>query len=402
MIPIRNFLGANPINHCRYNEKYLLHLLRLKQRGSKASLARQTGLTAAAVGGIIKSLQEKGLVETVGKVQGDMGQPATLFSLSKGGAYGLGVSINRGHIETVLVNFVGDVVASSKHEIILPSPQEALALVLKDIDALVSSVASNISSRIAGIGVAQPYNIGSWKQDNADWSAWDSFNLAAMLSSGTGIAAYSQNDVNAAAIAEMIYGANTGHDDFVYAFFGGSQVQSFGGGLILNGECHNGASNNAGDIGLIPVPLGVIPTSGSKDGHATTFLTNRCSLHSLVRYLRSEGAAIQNAEEFHLAINQYPKATTVWINDCVNALESAVYAIQAIVDIPELVIDCEDSDLPIVKRIIQQLGIKIAGFHHRGLIMPSVRKGTFGSAAAAIGAATLPLDSSFSPKATAP
>lgn len=94
----------NPIQSCRYNERLVLHLLRISPHASKATLARVSGLTAAAIGGIISSLIQKGLVMKTGKRQGDLGQPATLLKLCPEGAFGIGVSINRGSIETILIN----------------------------------------------------------------------------------------------------------------------------------------------------------------------------------------------------------------------------------------------------------------------------------------------------------
>ncbi len=397
---MQNRVASNPIVNCRFNEKYILHLLRLKQRESKANLARETGLTAAAVGGIISSLQEKGLVEKVGKVQGDMGQPATLFSLAREGAYGLGVSINRGHIETVLINFVGEVVVTKKHTMILPTPDIALDLIHKDLSSLLESLPSSVMERIAGIGIAQPYNIGSWKQEShTDWHQWDDFDLALELEKLTGLPTVTQNDANAAAIAELIYGVGVKSEDFIYLFFGSPLVQSLGGGLVLDGDCRNGASWNAGDIGLLPVEPGAITTSHSKLGHSTTFLTNRCSLHSLVVYLRSEGATIESQAELSTAMEAMPQAVTAWVEDCVSALEIAVYAFQSIVDVPEFILDCEDDDLALVTRIIERLKQKLEDTPLRGLTMPKIRKGSFGSDASAIGAATLPLDSTYSPKA---
>lgn len=391
------------IGSCRYNEKYLLHILRLKQRDSKANLARETGLTAAAVGSLIKSLQDKGLVENVGKVQGDMGQPATLFSLSKNGAYGLGVSLNRGHIETVMINFVGEIVASKKHDLILPSPEEAQAIIIEDIRVLLDAAPAEVGPRIAGIGVAQPGQMGSWSQGDRDWSDWDEFDLAAQLSQAFRFPAYSQNDVSAAAIAELIYGGSPATNDFLYVFFGGSQVQSFGGGLILNGECRDGGAGNAGDVGLIPVGPSTLygdSAAASEDdkGLNADFLTHRCALSSLVTYLKSEGFSIENAEDFHRVIALEPERVGRWLSDCVMAFERAIFAIQAVVDVPELIIDCEDADAYLIERVIEGLKARLASNLYTGIHFPQIRKGGFGSDASAIGAATLPLDSSFSLK----
>ena len=390
--------AANPINNCRYNEKYVLHVLRLKQRESKANLARLTGLTAAAVGGIIKSLEEKGLVENVGKLQGDMGQPATLYALAPEGAYGIGVSVNRGDIETVIINFVGEVVASRKHPMILPAPEAVLAMVLEDIDELADSLLKNISFSIAGVGVAQPYYIGSWSDDNQGWKAWDDFDLAAALSKKIGLPAFTQNDANAGAIAELIYGKEQDSKDFLYIFFGSPLVQSLGGGLVLNGECRNGAHGNAGDIGQFPMPVGSIPTSVARQGEQMTALAFRSSLNSLVKHLRASGEEIQSRDQFKQAIERKSFEVDQWLDDCLDGLEMAVFGIQGILDVPEIVVDCEDEDAELVSKIINGLGLRLGQSSASGMELPILRKGNYGSQAGAIGAATLPLDSTFSPK----
>ena len=395
-----NFLNStnSPISHCRQNEKLVLHMLRQLHRESKANLARLAGLTAAAIGGIVTSLEEKGLIHNVGKIQGDMGKPATLYALLPEGAYGIGVSINRGYIETLLMDFVGQVVASKKHSIILPSPKAVLALVLEDITHLVEPLSASISSRIVGVGVAQPYNIGSGADDNEDWSAWDDFSLANALSSTIGLPALTQNDANAGAIAELIYGGKPEAKDFLYFYFGSPMVLSLGGGVVLNGECRNGVSGNAGDIGLMPMPIAGKYSGLLAQEEEPQLLTHSASLHSLVCYLRHQGACIETRNDFNACLPEYSSSVDTWLDKCVYALAIAIQSFQALVDVPEIIIDCEDSDAVLIGRIIEGLETSLALCSHRGFIMPSIRKGAFGSQASAIGAATVPLDACFSPK----
>lgn len=386
----------NPIEACRHNEKVVLHLLRLHKSASKASLARLTGLTAAAIGGIISELSSKGLVMEAGKRQGDMGQPATLFRLAPGGAYGFGVSINRGSIETLLINFVGEIVSVRKHNIILPEPENVVQIVLGDLEELAEEEALENCTRIAGIGIAQPYHLASW--DSEAWENWDTFDLSGALRKATGIPTLSENDGNTAALAELTYGLGREEEEFIYLYLGPALVKSFGGGVVLNGRHRRGYTGNAGDIGLMPVPPSKLPTSKPSDGYDGTFLTSRASLFSLVQYLRHCGAEIETHVALEKAIAAYPEQVNEWLEDSVAALETAVHGIQAVLDVPYVVIDGEDEDQGIICRIIDGLGGRLSSAYKKSRPTPKVKRGSFGSQAAAIGAATMPLDSHFSPK----
>ena len=74
--------GSNSANLRLYNERLLLQALRRSQPTAKADLARQANLTSTAVGSIIASLEEAGLIEHTGRrLEGQRGQPASLIRL---------------------------------------------------------------------------------------------------------------------------------------------------------------------------------------------------------------------------------------------------------------------------------------------------------------------------------
>ena len=107
--------GSNSANVRRYNERLLLQALRRTEPASKADLARLANLTSTAVGSIIASLGEAGLIEFTGRrLEGQRGQPASLIRLDPRGAFGIGVRLDRTSIETVLVNFAGEVLARAR------------------------------------------------------------------------------------------------------------------------------------------------------------------------------------------------------------------------------------------------------------------------------------------------
>lgn len=385
----------DPTINCRYNERLVLHLVRTQKSASKASLARMSGLTAAAIGGIITSLQRKGLVEPAGKFQGDMGQPATLFRLVPEGAFGLGLSINRGSIETLITNFIGEKVTSRKHDMILPEPHVVMDIVSRDIAELREQLGEEFNNRIVGLGVAQPFHLGSWPHESAEWHSWRNFDLNEQIKVSCGIQVFGENDANAAALAELVYGLGQVNEDFVYFYFGSAMVASLGGGVVLSKEIRRGFTGNAGDIGLMPCPAGKLAKTEAGE---TTNLISRVSLYSLAQHLASSGARVDSHEEFTEAAVEYEAEVNTWLADCAEALKYAMQGIQAVVDVPVIVFDCEDRDKAIVGKIVEQLDAQLSAINHPSQPMPLVRLGTLGSKAAAVGAATLPLNHYFSLK----
>ncbi len=79
------------------------------------------------------------------------------------------------------------------------------------------------------------------------------------------IPAFLQNDANACALAEWLFGAGQGTENMVFMTFG----TGLGAGLILNGRLYEGTNGNAGEIGHIRLedegPFG-FGKSGSFEG----------------------------------------------------------------------------------------------------------------------------------------
>lgn len=71
--------------------------------------------------------------------------------------------------------------------------------------------------------------------------------LAEEIGSVVGVPVVVENDVNAAAMGEAMFGAGRGCDDFVCLTYG----TSIGGALYLNGGLYRGSRNMAGEIGHV-------------------------------------------------------------------------------------------------------------------------------------------------------
>jgi predicted NBD/HSP70 family sugar kinase len=381
----------------RASQRLILQCLRRGGEASRADLARASGLTNTAIGGIIKQLDEAGLVRATGKRHaGQRGQPATMLGLDPRGAFALGVRLDRSRIETVITDLAGGILGQRMHVQTLPAPDHTLMIVSEDIDALVRLIPPHRRQRIVGVGVARPYGLGSWLTEldpPRDVSApWDPIEFAAALERRCGLPVLEENDGNAAAIAELFHGHGRTLDNFLFVFIG----PAIGGGIVLNGSCLRGATRNAGDLGVIPVPASRLDSAPRRPGN--DILLGRASLNALARHLRFRGIADRSLEDMP-AGGDGEKAVLEWLDDCVDALIQPLLAVRALLDVSTAVID---SDLPPawIERLIARAGLALAAAAAEARTPPLLVRGSFGTMAGALGAATVPLFLNFGPGAS--
>jgi len=381
----------------RYNERLLLQVLRRGGEASKADLARRTHLTSTAVGGIIQSLEQSELIVFTGRTEGQRGQPATLIDLNPKGAFGIGVRLDRDRIETALLDFGGQILARRVHDRILPSPQETLTLIQADIEAVLATITPEERERLTGIGVAQPFNLGAWLREldleNPDFHAWDEVDFPYELGEATGLPVFSENDGNAAAIAELFYGCGREFDDFIYVFMG----PVIGCGVALDGDCLRGVTGNAGDIAVMPVPPSRLASARPSAGR-WDLLLSRASLNALTRHLRHAGVRVDSHADLERHIRAHHPAVEEWVEDCIDALTPALRSALAILDVPVVVFDA-DVDGGLVALLMRRLAEALAETAPEARGVPELVRGSFGSDAGAVGAASLPMFFSFSPRA---
>lgn len=391
--------GTNSVQLRRYNERLVLQTLRRAGEASKAELARLADLTNTAIGGIIAQLERDGLIVSLGKRHdGGRGQPATLYRLAPKGAYGIGVRLDRRSMEAVLIDFGGAVIARRSHDGLLPAPAEALRVARRDVEELLAVLAPADRPKLAGIGLAQPYNLGAWLHQldlpPADFAAWDMVDFAAMLEAATGLPVFGENDGTAAAVAELFYGIGRSIDDFLYLFIG----PAIGGGVVLGGDCLRGPTGNAGDVALLPVGPGRLASAPSPADGRDILLT-RASLNALARHLAFHGLPGGGRADLKAAIAAGRPAVAEWVGDCVDALTDAIWSAAALLEVRSVIIDA-DIDDGLIDALIGRLQARLAATVPEAGQPPRLLHGSFGCDAGAIGAASLPMFFSFSPRAS--
>ncbi len=382
----------------RHNERLLLQILRRAGEASKADLTRRTHLTSTAVGTISRSLQDSELVVPTGRrTEGQRGQPASLMKVNAKGAFGIGVRLDRDLIETALVDFDGAILGRRVHSRPLPAPRDTMALVQGDIGALLADLGPAERERVSGIGVARPCKLDAWLREldlsGRDFAAWQSFDFASALEARTGLPVFSENDGNAAAIAELFFGCGSRFGDFIYLFIG----PVIGCGVALDGSCLRGVTGDAGDIAVMPIPPSGLP-SAPKPAGKWDMLLSRASLNALSRHLRWRGEELATHVDLEAFVRAGHPAVEEWLADCIDALGLALRSARSILDVPVVVIDA-DVDAGLIERLVAGLARELEDTAPEARGVPEIVRGSFGSDAGAIGAASLPMFHSFSPRA---
>ena len=95
---------------------------------------------------------------------------------------------------------------------------------------------------------------------------WDNVPVVGFFRERFGVPVAVQNDANACALAEYLYGSGRGVKNLVFMTFG----TGLGAGIIIDGKLYSGANDNAGEIGHIRLaPTG--PIGYNKEGSAEGF-----------------------------------------------------------------------------------------------------------------------------------
>ncbi len=169
--------------------------------------------------------------------------------MAKSDKYAIGVDLGGTNIKFGIVSQKGKLVEklslNSKAD---GGPEK----VVKQIKNGISEILSKNKVKIRGIGIGAPGVVSTKKgtvENPPNFPGWVKVNLGSIISKEFGYDCFVENDANAAAIGEMIFGAGKKHNSFVMITLG----TGVGGGIILNRKLYRGEIGAAGEVGHITI-----------------------------------------------------------------------------------------------------------------------------------------------------
>ncbi|WFR99256.1 ROK family transcriptional regulator [Rhizobium tumorigenes] len=245
--------GTNQESGRPYNRRIVLESIRLLGPTTRGDIATRVGLTVQTVSTIVRELEEQGLILSVKEEPRGRGIPPSTLTINPDGGLSIGIHITPLFIEAALVNLLGDVVDSRHCVALNPMPDEAFAL----IEDMISELKAGLrGGRLLGAGLALPgpFDVESMSfVGSTTMIGWKNVDIRQRLADATGLPAFFENDMAAAALGEQLYGLGQQLSDYYYLFFS----VGLGGAMMHDGLVMRGAWGNAGEIGHMPaVPDG--------------------------------------------------------------------------------------------------------------------------------------------------
>ncbi|MFD1541404.1 ROK family transcriptional regulator [Nonomuraea guangzhouensis] len=241
---------------------------------SRTEIARELDLSPASVTQLTRELMGYGMLEELDLKPSRGGRPAQRLGLVGSAGRALGVKVTADHLVLVDVRLDGEVLGAWECPFD-PSSPEALDRLADAVESVVSGTGHGLTARtpastgdgqvppLLGIGVGVPGSVEDQAVGtvNAPTLGWQAMPVGERLRRRLKLPVLVENDVNALAAAERLYGRGRTHRDFLVLTIG----RGVGAAIVADGRVYRGARGGAGEFGHVPVdPAGPVCGCGAR------------------------------------------------------------------------------------------------------------------------------------------
>lgn len=375
--------GSNAERSRSSNRRAVLGRIHQNGKMGRAELARALGLSTQAISNIIAELQDDGMLIEAGTRSKGRGLPAVLYGLNPDGGYAMGVEIRPDAVITSLLNLNGDAVGQARFQLVNTLPNTVIHLIQRARQDMCEAAQVSLNQLLgAGIVMPGPFGKTGLSGTGSDLTGWQEIDALTLFSEALDMPIELSNDANAAAISERIGGVGQNLSHFAYLYFGAG----LGLGLISQNQVVAGAFGNAGEIGHIPIATATGPVS----------LENRLSRVAVATYLDQQ--EVVDFSRLETLFSDNDPTLFAWLDDASDALAQATAMIENFFD-PQTIILGGAMPETIVDQLIKQTLLPSLSVANRpDSTLPRLQRGTCGRMTATMGAASLILNSAFSPQ----
>jgi predicted NBD/HSP70 family sugar kinase len=270
-------MSIKPHARADVNRSAILAHLGGQGPASRADLARVLGLSPASLTQLAKDLLADGLIVELEHSPSQGGRPARMLGLAASAGRAVGVKVVDDHVAFVEVGIDGVVVRSASEPF-----DAAASTFLADLATLLARfIAGGGTTRLLGVGVGVPGSVDRQGNGLVDSAAlgWNQVPLGEALRRELGLPVIVENNVNALAMAERLYGVGRRHSSFLVVTIG----TGVGAGFVVDGVVLRGSTGGAGEIGHTPIV---------DDGPLCT-----CGNHGCLEAVIGEAALVRTARE---------------------------------------------------------------------------------------------------------
>ena len=228
------------------NRRAVLSALRRNGPTSRAQLAELTSLSPAAMSSIAADLVAQGVLLEQPGASGGAGRPPILLALNAKSGSVIGLKVMKSRLEAVLTDLAAEPLAVASLPLGGDQPEPGLV-----VDAAELAV-KQLRDRpdlppLLGVGLALPgvMDGAGGVCSSSPLLGWRNVPIAQMVQARLNAPVVLDNDVNALAAGEMLFGRGRWAQTFLVVTVG----SGIGAGLVMNGQVHHGRDGGAGELG---------------------------------------------------------------------------------------------------------------------------------------------------------
>lgn len=215
---------------------------------SRTEIARELDLSPASVTQLTRELLGSGMLEELDLKPSRGGRPAQRLGLIGGAGRALGVKVTADHLVIVDVRLDGEVLGSWERPFD-PSAPHSLDELAAAVEATLAELEEGPALLGIGVGVPGAVDDQALGTVNAPTLGWQAMPVGERLRRRLNLPVLVENDVNALAAAERLYGRGRTHRDFLVLTIG----RGVGAAIVADGRVYRGARGGAGEFGHVPV-----------------------------------------------------------------------------------------------------------------------------------------------------
>ncbi len=230
---------------------------------STSQIARTTGLGRSTVSTILGDLRRSALVVEVETRSPGLGRPALAHSLNPEAGTSVGVLLGLKEVRLILADVAHNVIS----DISMPferdyAPEKVMRSVKHMIDNLYKEHSLPLSNLLGvGFAVSGPISPVGRIMPGSMLPSWVGVDLRALFEPVLQKPIFADHESNCAALAEMMWGAAVGVEDFVLF----KLDLGVGGAIVANGRILTGAAGTAGEFGhIVHDPQGPLCRCGNR------------------------------------------------------------------------------------------------------------------------------------------
>ncbi len=227
------------------NKSIVFHTVKNKGPISRAQISKETGLNKATVSTMVSELIKESFIQEIGAGKSSGGRKPVLLYFHQNAGYAIGIDLGVNYILGVLTDLSGNVI----YEMTEKLKETTFKYVTNKIFTMIESLIQNAPESpygIVGIGIGVPGQVDNEQRIQlAPNLKWYNVDLKQVIEERYSIPVRIENEANAGAHAEHLYGAGKNIANQIYISIG----MGIGTGIIVHNQLYKGTLGFSGEMG---------------------------------------------------------------------------------------------------------------------------------------------------------